>query len=226
MKLSYLIMCVIFIIPSIAYCGEPYEFTNAIIDSLEHATGCNKKLNSPQDTKESAFMMREMITVQYAIQDLNKACLVIDKYQTSNNELIQKSAKGFSLAFQIIVDAFSKQIELLEELGNATPETFYTKQGTWAKRGSEIAAQANEGWDLVIKSAVMSTYILIDASKTENGHLCCLNLNNNERNKLMTKMKTSFPYLKGGLDACKLKHELAIGAIWKVLSDAQWKAAK
>jgi hypothetical protein len=145
-------------------------------------------------------------------------------YQNSKNEFINKSAQELYFIYSKVVENNENLLAFIEKTMN-DPGEASSKQGTWLRKMSEIAATNEELWRMMPYATVMVSYTLVDMTRKETGNLSFLTITKLERDKLRSYLLGEFgESIKKGPKGGMLPIDASAALMWEFLSRG-WKPA-
>jgi hypothetical protein len=229
-KVAVFLLPFIFQIVEVVHATEPYDFTRAAIRSLQLASVARERLLHEERQLHAQKgsmpnLLAGMTSIRTTVLRLEEACGQVRPYMESKNEFIKRSAEAYVVAYRSIIDSFENKLNLLEKLGNMSPEQFLSSYGTIQKESSEYLVQADEGWRLLIFASIAATHCLIDQNRIQNGKFGYLAIDKKEREELLRELRSSFGVkIQEGPKPGMYPLEGSAALLWKVLTD-KWKAA-
>lgn len=184
-------------ISTFSHATEGFDFINNIIDGLYNIqttviTEKKKNLNKNQELRE--ILMNGMQSAINVRNSLKSARIKIEKFKSSNDELIEKSSKLLVDEYSIQEMNYQKSIDLSEKYLNLNDKQIIDKQGTFLRERTEISNGITNSWDGYQKSAMTLTYAMINATKVSqlNGQINNLKLTRKEAIKVSQDLESYF----------------------------------
>jgi hypothetical protein len=213
-------LAAIIFLPFPCLATEPFDFVSAVIRSWERCLIADSRIKS-SEKDDFVSLMKDLQVFGDEIQQANS---LVKPHTKSENELIRKSAIGFSKLYAAIVTNNEQAIDLLEDALN-DPRDFVSKQGTWLRKLSENTARNEQLWRMMLDLTVLSTYALMDENRVEDGKLPFLRITKNERDRLRLALRKTFgEKVTEGIKAGQFPLEGSGGLLWVFLSKP-WKVA-
>ena len=219
LKLVIAVAAIIFL-PVTCPASEAFDFMSDVIRSWERCLIADSRIKS-SEKNDFVSMMKDL---QVFGDEIQRANSLVKPHTESKNELISKSAIGFSKLYAAIVTNNEQTIDLLEDVLN-DPRDFVSKQGTWLRKFSENTARNEQLWRMMLDLTVLSTYALMDENRVEDGKLPFLRITRNERDRLRLVLRKTFgEKVTEGIKAGQFPLEGSGGLLWVFLSKP-WKMA-
>lgn len=204
---------------------RPFNYVYAVIRSLHWALDAKETISSfSPEGDEPDFSLQAMTNIRVAANKLVSARATLNPFLKSNNKYINKSASGFDTAYNALLLSFDKNLSILEKVANMTNEEGASNIGTISKEASEFAAQADEGWKLLVYAAIASTYALVDNEREEGGGHHYLTITTEEKVMLLKELQDLFgDKIKIGFQAGQHSTFAAPAVLWQFLTEEGWK---
>ncbi len=204
---------------------RPFSYVYSVIHSLHWALDAKETISSfPLKGDEPDFYLQAMTNTRIAAGKLSTARATINPFLESKNKYINKSADGFDVAYKGLLLSLDKSLTIFEKMANMTDEEAAINIGTISKEASEFAAQADEGWKLLVYATVASTYALVDNEREEDGKHPYLTITVEERGILLKELEELFgDKIKVGLQAGQHSTIGAPAVLWGFLTQEGWK---
>lgn len=216
-KITFLSLLIIFfsINSSKASNSEEFMFAKAVIESYRCNLIAIEKINTKKESKDDMFInyLNTLIALRGAISWQEKAILEIKPYLKNNNELIRKIAEVNILGNNLIIDAFSKDIDLIERILNNETNNSKSQMGTILNELSQGIDNTNKGWEMILMSASGVAHVLWKQQGT-------LKITAEEKKELLKKLNSIG--IKSGPKAGQKPIEIAPRLIWEFLNEP-WK---
>jgi hypothetical protein len=204
---------------------DPYEFAQAVIDSLSWAADARQTVMSlPAENQGPADTLKSMTNARIAINKLTHARLKIQRFADSDNELVNETASLFDTAYHALIVALNASIRTEEQLMSVSSEQ---ELGVLLNEASKWAAQADESWKALVYASAGVAHVLADKTRsTKDGKLAYLTITTEQRAKLLQQLESHFgESIKQGMQAGQHATEAAPAALWEWLSRPGWRPA-
>lgn len=206
--------------PYPALASEPFEFISDVIQSL----GICRIADDHIKGSETHDIISTMKNIRVFSNSIQHADSIIQQHMESDNELIKESAANFSFIYSSIVKNNTQLLDFIEETLNKPDDALFP-QGTWMRRLSEYMATNEELWRTLVYATVMSTYTMVDMSRSEESNAGFLTIAAAERDMLKAELRKVFgDEVTGGMKAGQAPIDASGAVLWEFLAKA-WKPA-
>lgn len=202
---------------------SPYEFTEAVIQSLSIAQDARQTLLSIQSKGDpAADALESMTNARIAIKKLERAGDELQRFSSSDNEAINVAVQGFAVAYTQLIMALNESIKIEEKLLSVSDAQ---QLGAILNETSKWAAEADEGWKLLMYATAAVAHALADNKRLdEDGTLGYLSITATQREALLKELESSFgESVKKAFAAGQHPTEAAPASLWEFLHQEGWK---
>ena len=159
---------------------KPFDFAYDVIQSLSWAADARQIVVSIESSgNEATDAFNGMTNARIAIGKLERANDSIQRYANSKNEAMRVAVTGFDTCYKELISALNASIQTEEKLMNVSDKQ---QLGAVINDASQWAAQADEGWKLLVFATAASTHALIDNERLDDGKIAYLNITAAEKN--------------------------------------------
>lgn len=160
---------------------SPYEFTNAVIDSLGWVADAREVLTSVGGEGD----LTVMTNMRRAITKFEKAKAAVQSFRGSEDPMIQVALIAFANTYDQLILSLNEIIRVNEKLLSAPNRSEY---GGLISEQSKWLAEVSKAWGTLGWAVAATTYVLVDNKGHENGRLPYLRITATERTKLLTEV--------------------------------------
>jgi len=198
-----IVFCFLIFLSGFSNATEGYDYINSVVEGIaeiQMIVTKEKKKTLSQNQELREILMNGMQSSISIRNSLKTARNKIEKFKTSNDELIANSSKLLFDEYLIQGRNYQKSIDLSEKYLNLNDKQIIEKQGTFLRERSEISNEITNSWDGYQKSAMALTYAMLNATKINqlDGKINKLKLTKKEVGKINNELETYF-----GLDVKK-----------------------
>jgi len=198
-----IVFCFLIFLSGFSYATEGYDYISSVVEGIaeiQMIVTKEKKKTLSQNQELREILMNGMQSSISIRNSLKTARNKIEKFKTSNDELIANSSKLLFDEYLIQGRNYQKSIDLSEKYLNLNDKQIIEKQGTFLRERSEISNEITNSWDGYQKSAMTLTYAMLNATKINqlDGKINKLKLTKKEVVKINNDLETYF-----GLDVKK-----------------------
>jgi len=220
MRILLIIIVILIGTPYFLFASEPFEYVTCVFESLGTCQIASERLKGGKE-EDIVSSMKDLIVFT---NEVRRAKDTIAPYTKSKNEFVKKSVGMLDLIYSMVIDNNEKLLAFIEKTMN-NPSEVTSKQGTWLRKMSEMAATNEELWRMIPQIIAMISYTLVDSKRTEDGKIRFLTITKSERDKLRSNLLSSFgENIKKGPKAGMLPIEASASLMWEFLSK-DWKPA-
>ena len=203
---------------------SPFEFTEAVIDSLSLAAEARHILVTTESTGggTAADTLNSMTNARLAINKLEEANRRVQRFSGTQNETITLSVGLFKVAYAQLIESLNAIIKSEEQLMGVADKQ---ELAGVLSEASKWLAQADEAWKMLVYATIGATYVLANNQRLQDGKLPYLTITPAERQKLLDKLESFFgESVKKGMVAGQYGTEAAPAALWQFLN-RPWKTS-
>ena len=207
---------------------DPYEFTQAVIDSLSWAADARQMFMSIESDDEGAATdiftdtFHSMTDTRIAINKLRRAKLEVQQFADSENQLAKEAVQLFNVGYDGLIAVLTKSIQSQERMLSISNEK---ELGALMNEMSRGAAAADEAWKALVYATAAVPWVLADNKRTNaEGKISYLTITADQRAALLKELESHFgESVKQGMKAGKYATEVAPAALWEFLSQPGWR---
>ena len=203
---------------------DPFEFAQAVIDSLSWAADARQTIVSTEVKGEGAAdSLRSMTNARIAINKLVRAHGEIQRFSNSDNKFVNVAVRLFDAAYRQLIASLNESIRAEEKLLSVSNEQ---ELGALLSETSKWAAVADEAWKALVYASAATAHVLVDYNRPAEGNQVHLTITADQRAKLMRELESHFgESVRSGLQAGQHATEAAPAALWGFLNEP-WQTAE
>lgn len=197
---------------------DPYEFAQAVIDSLSWAADARQTIVSTEvKGAGAADTFRSMTNARIGINKLTRAHDEIQRFASSDDRFVNVAVALFDAAYRQLIVALNESIRAEERLLSVSSEQ---ELGVLLNETSQWAAQADEAWKALVYATAASAHALVDYNRPAGDKQAHLAITAEQRAKLIQQLESHFgESIKQGMQAGQHATEAAPASLWQFLSE-------
>jgi len=169
------------------FATEPFDFVADVIRSFETCKIASAGFKGIEDIDVTS-LMRTLLVFTHEMRIAHSA---VEPHIESENETIREAADHFSSIYLALIKNSEELLDFIEQTLN-DPAEAVSREGTWRRRLSENTARTEELWRMLIDVTVLTAYMLVDPTRTEDGTLRFLTITRAERDSLRSAILRVF----------------------------------
>jgi len=198
---------------------DPLSFCTAMIEAFSYAeSGRSRVVDDAKSNDPVGKAMQLMYVLKLADEDYLKAASLVAPYIKSKSETIQLAASAAYLSFSGLIEQNERNIALTSALLDGGKGK---SRGQLAETSSDIMAEVDKSWKMLVTAAVATTYTMLEPDSTSDKMGMTITLA--EKQGLMKRLADIFgDEVKGGPKAGQYPLEAAASTLYGFLKQ-EWK---